>query len=359
MISLRYKELNPSHLREIQSKTSSNELSEALVFIIDWLEGQKAFDQKSSGTTGVPKTLQIARSLMQVSAEQTLSHLGLRKGGTALLCLSSKYIGAKMVLVRALINQMDIILIEPSSNPLKEPALRRKEISLSSMVPLQVQKIIDTEGPEAFENFQNILIGGAGVNPALDRQLSKINTTRFFHTYGMTETVSHIALREVKGLDSKAYNLLPGNTIRLTHEQTLEVSGPVTQGKWISTNDVVNPISDTQFEYIGRIDNVINSGGIKVHPEELEASLHDSMQQLGYDEFIITSTPDDSLGEKIVLLIESSSTRKEDIILQHIEKNAVLTGHIKPRQVYFLPSFIRTENGKIRRSETTGLLTSP
>jgi O-succinylbenzoic acid--CoA ligase len=359
MILLEYKELSPSYMGQLLSETSSEEIKDALSFISDWLGGRESFDQKTSGSTGSPKNIQISRSLMETSARQTLNYLGLKRGGTAMLCISTKYIGGKMVLVRALVNKMNIILSEPSSNPMDNYDIKGQEISLCSMVPLQVQTVLKKEGQGAFQNISTILIGGATIRTLLEKDLSEIQSTRFFHTYGMTETVSHIALREIGKAPVNTYTVLPGNAIQLSPDQTLEVNGPVTDNRWITTNDIIEQISDSQFLYLGRLDNVINSGGIKVNPERLESKLSETLQSLGYNEFIRSSAQDSSLGEIIILLIEGEATSSEKTILKSIADYAGLEQHTKPRRVYFIPSFVRTENGKIRRKETSRLITSP
>lgn len=357
MIYLQHSELEPSYLAKLVTQEDSKELQSALQFIIEWIEGRERFIQMTSGSTGKPKEIQLDRELMLISARQTLSFLNLDEGGVSLLCLSVNYIAGKMLLVRALEHKMDLILAEPTSNPLA--SLKDQKITLCSMVPYQVRTIIDQEGSEAFSQLKNLLVGGGIVDRSLETELARITGCSIHHTYGMTETISHIAMRRLDKKTDKFFQLLPENDIRLSEDGTLQIKGPVTRNQWVNTHDIVKLNSSTQFEFLGRADNVINSGGVKIYPEQVEVQLYTILENLGYQEYMITGVDDKSLGSKVVLIIEGEANKSSQNIRKAIMENTFFPRYCTPKEIFFIPAFKKTKNGKIRRQATAALINAP
>lgn len=322
---------------------------EILSFIIDWKAGKNIFHLKSSGSTGIPKKISIHRDQMTLSAESTLEFLSISKGGTTLLCLDPSYIAGKMVIVRSIIGNMDLYAIDPKSNPLIEFELENK-IDLASFVPYQIIEILeDPYSLNKFRNIKNVLIGGASISLHLERQL-RSHENRIFHTFGMTETVSHIALRPLSGLEQSQYfSVIPGIRIDTDVRGCLTVEGEITGGKKLLTNDLVEILGEQDFKWKGRIDQVINTGGIKINLNLLELKVGKILESININnDFFIDHLDDEKLGDKIILILES---RYLDIDLDSIKQafKKQLNKFEIPRKIQLVREFARTETGKINR----------
>ncbi len=324
----------------------------ALEFINLWLTGQQQFEIKTSGSTGKPKVVSISRRQMVLSAQNTINALGINADDTALVAMDTKFIGGKMMIVRALEAGMDIVIKKPSANPFRDLP-DDLNVDFTALVPLQIQAAIDHD-PEKLNQTKYILIGGASLLPDLDVKIRKLKPA-VYQTFGMTETVSHIALRRLNGAHkSGLYTAFENVNLSLDKRGCLKVKSEITNNLEVISNDLVEIVNPKQFRWIGRVDNVINSGGIKIQIEELE-------QQLGalLDKnlrFFVFGIPDKKLGEKVVLLIES-----EPLLLDSHEKilmslNGVKSKYYRPREVLYLPRFIYSETGKIMRKESISVL---
>ena len=297
-----------------------------LELIQRWHSGQKQFTHYTSGSTGRPKKISISREKIEISAESTLSTIDPDgKIKKVLLCLNPSNIGGAMVVYRALIYDHDITIVEPTSD--LKGVVNEEIFDLTSMVPMQFANLTKQET----NRFRNILIGGAPMPLKNIKYESNV-----YSTFGMTETVSHIALRK---LCDDFYTTTGDTIVDITEQNTLKIRGSITDNKWIVTNDVVEILSKTSFKWLGRADFVINSGGIKIHPEMIEAQLEKQITS----EFIATSLPDEKLGRKLILLINSDPQKLDFSILEKYHQ---------PKEVFFNQKIFKTSNNKIDRRKT-------
>jgi len=299
-------------------------------FLLDWFDSKSYIEMETSGTTGAPKTISVSKQAMVDSALATGDFFDLQPGNTALQCLPVKYVAGKMMLVRAMILGLDLEFVAPSSHP-----LHNNEINFDfvAMVPLQAQNSI-----AELKKVKKMIIGGAAVNKLLEKQLLKL-PIQGYETYGMTETITHIAARKI---GEKAFTVLPNVTISYDERNCLVIHAPRISPEVILTNDIVELVNENQFIFLGRMDNVINSGGIKLIPEQIEEKLASKISQ----QFFIASKPDNELGEKVVLVVEGDKQNFDDSTYEGLDK------YEKPKEVVFIPKFTQTASGKIMRKET-------
>ncbi len=318
------------------------EWEEALfVFLESWFDKSDTILAQTSGSTGVPKKLELKKEQMMASALLTNQFFDLQKDDTVLLCLSTNYIAGKMMIVRALVGQLHLIAIEPASYP-----IINKSVKFAAMVPMQVETLLNsTEGLEVMNYIDKLIIGGSATSALLEARLQNVSTS-CYATYGMTETVSHIALRKINGADSSnEYRALKGVRFKQDERDCLVIHAPHLQVEPFITNDIVILKNSMCFEWIGRFDNVINSGGVKLFPETIEKKISSFIAQ----RFYITSRKDEKLGEKVVLVIESepfTELKKQELDIQ-------LSSHLgrfeKPREIIFISRFEETSTGKVKR----------
>ncbi|WP_109830009.1 AMP-binding protein [Reichenbachiella versicolor] len=317
------------------------------MFIKEWIQGQELFTFHTSGSTGIPKPIQIKRSQITSSVKSTASALNLDNTKRILLCLNPDYIASIMMMARALILDIDILITKPSSDPLQHLS---KKVDFASFVPFQVYNMIKSGSITKVNKIENILIGGAPLDSSGYQVLASL-TCNAFLTYGMTETVSHIALMPIIGkYEDSQYYVLPEVEFGENNE-CLWVKGGMTDFQKVQTNDIVELTSNSTFKWLGRKDNVINSGGIKIHPEQLERFIKDEfkLQDIN-DEFYLTAKTDAQLGEALILVIESTDWRQDILeIISTPIKNQFSKYHI-PREVVFLSQFERTPSGKVKRA---------
>lgn len=326
---------------------------ETLDFLREWLEGKEEFLVKTSGSTGTPKSIHITRKQMEQSARATIKTLNLPEAGTALVCLHTRYVAGKMMIVRALINNMRILAIDPSSNPL-EKIPEHHHIDFTALVPLQLQTILHQGLSTRLSKINTILIGGAALDHSLRPQINLLKS-RVFATYGMTETITHVALQEIKTIEegnADYFVTLPGVTISADDRGCLVVAAPYLPEPVI-TNDIVEIYGQNKFRWLGRIDNIINTGGVKVIPEHIERTIGKIFRDLGITRrFFVAGQRDELLGERIVLFIEGSelSSESQNLLVQEI--HAHITTYEAPREIRYSPAFIYTETGKVNTKET-------
>ncbi len=318
-----------------------------LDFCKEWISGKADFVIKTSGSTGTPKSITLTREQMLISALSTGKALDCRAGTRALLALNPEYIAGMMMLVRTMVLDWDLYVTAPAANPFRD--LSQNELDFASLVPLQVSAALE-ESPEALEQCRTIIIGGAPISPGLELKLRKLKN-KIYATFGMTETVTHIALRRVNGPDpSPEFRVLDGVQISLDDRGCLVVSGPVTGGLPVVTNDLVTLTGPDTFSWQGRIDRVINSGGVKVHPEAVEQQLFEAAPEL--PELFVTGEPDETLGHKVVLVVEG--TRTEPLEQAIHKAMTTLPPYHRPRTVYFVEKFKRSPTGKVLREGSWG-----
>lgn len=290
----------------------------------------------TSGSTGAPKTIQLKKEFAIASAQKTLDFFHLNKDSNALLCLSPDTIAGKMMIVRAIQGNLNLVIGEVSSHPLKNCDER---IDFAAMVPLQLENSIDHD-LEKTHRIKTIIVGGGPVSPALGKKI-KDHQLNVYHTFGMTETISHIALRKIEE-GNRTYEALK-NVSFTSEDNQLIIHAPDIGIDNLKTNDLVELIDDHHFIWLGRADFVINSGGIKLHPEQIENKLSD----LIHEPFFSTGLPDVKLGEKHVICINTSDNKLTKKILKNY-----LSGVEVPKELYLFDSFAYTKSGKINRVET-------
>lgn len=309
---------------------------EAIDFLHQWFQDSPYLEVQTSGSTGSPKVLSIEKKYMIASASMTCDFLGLSAKDTALLCMPLRYIGAKMMLVRALVTNMNILLQTPSRYPLTHIA---KQPDFIAMVPLQVMaSLAHAEEKEKLKNTRELIIGGASIDPSLEKELKDF-PHNVWSTYGMTETLSHIALRKINGEASPYYQTLDPIKISTTEEKCLVIHAPHLGHERLETNDIVELKDEKSFRILGRKDLVVNSGGIKIQIEQVEQILKEHIEL----PFAISSQKDTELGEKLIFVSEKPIPNIEDIC-----KN-VLPKHHKPKLYLQITEIPRTESGKIAR----------
>jgi acyl-CoA synthetase (AMP-forming)/AMP-acid ligase II len=335
--------LFPSPIKTKSPKTTSEK--QLYHFMREWENDLPSIVAHTSGTTGTPKEIRIEKAKMLHSALMTLGFLKIQPNDTALLCLSCEHIAGKMMVIRSITGLLNLLPVEPSANPLKNVA-DDQEIHFAAFVPLQVKEILRHPGSvRKLAKIKNVLIGGAPLPPELRTKLAKFKNN-IYETYGMTETISHIALRKLSGSKQGNYfETLPGIHVSKDKRNCLLIHVPSLSAETIVTNDVVELKDRHHFKWLGRFDNMVNSGGIKLIPELLEAKIKSLIPQ----RFFFAGIPDGRLGEKLVLAIEGDPLSKK--MLLQLKRRLVL--HLKkyelPKEILFLPQFSESSAGKIIR----------
>ena len=327
---------------------------EVFDFCEQWKLGKNEFLFHTSGSTGKPKPIYLSRLSMIESAKMTKHWLNLHEGDNVLLCLPVEYIAGAMMLVRALVLKLNLVIIEPSQNPL-EGITNPVNIHLASFVTTQWSTILQSSRNlfSIFSEVKGILIGGSELTPSLELQTRDIHLP-IFQTYGMTETSSHIAFRPVSR-EANFYQCFPQVKIRINHESCLCINSPSTLNQWVETNDVAELVNDKQFRIVGRKDFIINSGGRKINPERIEKYCLAFFTLNSYlFKIFAWGLKDDFYGQKLVLFIES----KEEIyfklqLVDYLKSN--LESWEVPKQIIVLPEFLYTKSGKIDRPNTLTL----
>lgn len=300
-------------------------------FLLEWLDEDLFIEVQTSGTTGKPKLIRLEKLAMIQSALATGDYFDLEPGNTALLSLSAKYIAGKMMLVRAMILGLELDIATVDSKPL---AHNDKEYDFAAMVPLQVENSL-----KKLKNIKKLIIGGASLSKNLIQQLKKLKVNAF-ETYGMTETITHVAVRKI---GEETFKTLPNIKVSIDNRECLVIKAPKIMKEKVVTNDIVTLVSEHEFKWLGRYDNVINSGGVKLFPEQIE----DKLQDLIMDRFFIASESDQVLGQKLILVVESEEKKEIDkAIFTSLDKFE------KPKTIYFVDKFIETKTGKVNRLKT-------
>ena len=317
-------------------------------FLAQWNDTSDVIDVHTSGSTGKPKRLLVEKRRMVNSARITCDFLGLKEGDTALLCMPLDYIAGKMVVVRSLVSHLHLISVMPSSHPLKDVT---QPIDFAAMVPLQVYSSLQEPAErERLMSIRHLIIGGGAIDDSLESQLQQFPNA-VWSTYGMTETLSHIALRRISGENSSLwYSPLDGVDVSLSSDSCLEIYAPQVNPEKLHTNDIAElrtlPDGSKEFRILGRKDNVIDSGGIKIQAEEVERLLRPHLS-CG---FMITKVSDARLGEAVTLLVESDDVDNILAVCKH-----VLPRHWVPRHIFPESHIPITETGKPARAAAEAL----
>ncbi len=365
------KKISISELSQTVLCSSYNQL--AINFCMEWQSNKNDFVVHTSGSTGIPKPISLTRKQMQNSVLATAEALNLKQNERFLVCLNTEYIAGKMMLVRGMELGAEMIIVPPKRNPL-EDFDEKMWFDFAAFVPMQLQTILD-ETPEKvaiLRQMKAIIIGGAAVSYSLLKKIratKALNRVPIYSTYGMSETVTHIALKRLnskgngKGKKeiSENYKTLPNVKIRTDERGCLVISAPHTLGKEIITNDLVEIKNDTkngiEFEWLGRADFVINTGGVKVFPEKIESFIERAFYELALQRrFFVSSMADEMLGEKVILLIEGLpfSKKFENDLLANLKTN--LPAYHTPKQIFYLSEFLLTQTDKVDRRKCVELV---
>ena len=313
-------------------------------FLLDWLNDKDYVEAKTSGSTGPPKLIRLKKKHMINSALATGKFFELPAGTTALLCLPSDFIAGKMMLVRAMVLGWQLDIVPPKANPLDQLF---KIYDFCAMTPFQLDNSLGR-----LHLVKKLIVGGGSVSSNQKRLVQGLRT-EVFETYGMTETITHVAARRVNARKEKEnpvpFSSLPHVSFSTDERGCLVIDAPSISDEVVVTNDVVELLSHKRFVWKGRIDNVINSGGIKLYPEEIEAKLEKIIAQ----RFFITSLPDDSLGEKVILMVECPFSEEAlGNLEREIREQRLLEKYEVPKKIYFIGKFEETPSGKVHRGNT-------
>ena len=320
---------------------------ELFLFLEEWFDDRSYVLGHTSGSTGAPKEIQLSKADMRASARTTNAFFAIDRESVLLLCLSVSYIAGKMMVVRALEAGAELLTVKVSSHPLRITGQEEyvdRRIDLAAMVPMQVEESMKSESEkQRFGYIRHLIIGGAPVSVALEERLKKI-PTQCYATYGMTETVSHIALKKLNS--DPAYFGLGEVGFEQDERGCLIINAPHLQARRFVTNDMVRLHGNKRFEWLGRFDYVINSGGIKLFPELIEQKLVRSIP----GRFFITSRPDEVLGESVLLALEGAHWDFVSLQLL-LQKIRPLLGRFElPKAFVVSPFFRETTSGKVVRT---------
>ena len=316
-------------------------------FLEEWNNPSPYVHVQTSGSTGAPKPMLVEKQRMLNSARITCDFLGLREGDTALLCMSLDYIAGKMMVVRSIERGLKLISVEPSGHPL---ATVHSPLSFAAMVPMQVYNTLQVaEECERLKQIRHLIIGGGAIDDALAAAL-KTFPNHVWSTYGMTETLSHIALRRLNGPEaSEWYTPFPSVKVSLNEDSCLVIDAPLVCPSRLVTNDIAELSSGTvpnmKFRILGRKDNVICSGGIKIQIETVERQLRPHLQA----PFLITKRPDAKFGEVVVLLTEGTVPEAKEVCLR------ILPKYHQPRVYLHVDQIPLTATGKPARQQAEQL----
>lgn len=321
-------------------------------FLSEWNNDSDRVLVHTSGSTGKPKPMMVEKKRMLNSARITCDFLGLKPGDSALLCMSLDYIAGKMVVVRSIERHLHLISVSPSGHPLKNIDMKdvngkdvNGEITFAAMVPMQVYNTLQVpEERERLTHIRHLIIGGGAIDASLEKELQALpGNIAIWSTYGMTETLSHIALRRINGAEaSEWYQPFDSVKISQTDEGCLVIDAPLVCAETLVTNDIVE-IEKLRFRIKGRKDNVICSGGIKIQIEEVEEFLKPHLEK----PFMLAKKKDEKFGEIAVLLTEDEDLKKVEATIRRL-----LSDHKYwiPREFRYVDHLPLTETGKPKRS---------
>ena len=313
-------------------------------FLAQWNDASPTMEVRTSGSTGTPKLIYIEKERMRASARMTCDFLGIKPADTALLCMPLDYIAGKMMVVRALERNMKLLSVEPSGHPLADSTLSDLNegiVHLAAMVPLQVWNTLRVpEERERLHHIKHLIIGGGAIPQELEQELRTI-PINVWSSYGMTETLSHIALRRIS---EDYYSPLPGISLSQDQDDCLIINAPALCAQTLYTNDIVRFHGKDHFQIIGRRDNTICSGGIKIQIEQVEAWLH----SIGMDNIMITYREDKALGQALVYL--TTDEINTDMLRKSVPTDTPNSKFWLPRHIVKVPTLPLTPTGKPDRA---------
>ncbi len=313
-------------------------------FLTEWRSSEPTLTVRTSGSTGAPKLMRVEKSRMRASALMTCDFLGLREGDSALLCMPLDYIAGKMVVVRSEVRRLRLIAVRPSAHPF---AGLDESPFFAAVTPMQVFETLKVEEErQLMMGVRQLIIGGGAVNRDMAAELKRFPNA-VWSTYGMTETLSHIALRRLSGDEvSEWYTPFDGVELSADNRGCLVIEAPAVCSERLVTNDIVEFEADgRRFKVCGRADNVICSGGIKIQAEEMERMLEKYIKQ----PYVVAWEPDEKLGQAVTLVIEAEDGTIDTAALDAI-CHKILPKHWAPRSIRTMTSIPRTATGKLKRN---------
>jgi O-succinylbenzoic acid--CoA ligase len=322
------------------------------LFIDEWLGDEPLMEIQTSGSTSAPKRLKVEKQAMVASARATAQYFQLQGGDAVLLCLPLNFIAGKMMIVRAFVSGLNLHIVEPCANPLEH--LDNKHFRFAAMVPLQLESILQQGNlaTKKLEQIDILLLGGSSISNTLCEKISRL-ANPVYAGYGMTETLTHIAVRRLNGENTNwnggGYEPLPGVSISRNSDSCLVADVEHLNIRNLATNDIIELHRDGRFDIIGRLDNVINTGAIKVFPEQVEKKLEALFKNT---RFFIFGEEDARLQHKVALMIEGETPPPDQQEILANKMANILQTYEKPRAIYFLNKFTETESGKLQRSAT-------
>ncbi len=330
---------------------------ETLTIARNWLDGQPNFSLKTSGSSGSPKTLTFSREQIGQSVEQTTKAFDLKPGDQLLNPLSPGYVAGFMMLMRGLILETPVFLVEPSRKPFPEDLLNQK-FALSAFVPLQIKKLLENGYQPQLNDMKAIIIGGGPMNQQLENEVSQLSAATY-HTYGMTETLTHVAIRQIAPTQERGYKALPGNEFEQGSNEELIIHTPLSANP-ITTNDRVQLKDRYHFSWLGRLDRVVNSGAYKIQLEPTEAEIAKALKEEWgtIPEFFLTAIPDKELGQKLLLILKTEKPLSPNAkqALNKVFRN-YLPAYEIPKATFDLREFAYTHTGKVDQYATLNSIT--
>ncbi|MDR1859563.1 MAG: AMP-binding protein [Bacteroidales bacterium] len=311
---------------------------EFLDFVKEWYCPADSIAVQTSGSTGAPKQLLLKKSFVAASAMRTLVRFGLSPGARVLQCLPCRYIAGKLMVVRALLGGLNLVPVPPDTD---FRALCGHPFRFAAMTPNQAATAADSGFTDTLEM---LLLGGSAIPPPLEHRLQSVNTACYVG-YAMTETATHVAIRPVNGPEAtQNYRCMDGVSVSRADNGCLTVHLQGLPDGAIKTSDIAEVIDSQTFRIVGRADNVVISGGIKYHPEQLEARISEIMPF----PFFICGTPHDTLGQQLVLVAEAPETPENETLVRQLCASR-LSRYERPKQIRFVHRLPRTDTGKVLR----------
>ena len=318
-------------------------------FILEWLSDQDYIVAKTSGSTGVPKNIKLKKRWLEYSATQTCKFFNLNQQSTALLCLPAAYIAGRMMIVRAFVSGMNLITVEPLGNPFLSHSPNHT-FDFAAITPFQLHQSLDSLDNNPC--VKSIIVGGGEINAELEAKIQNLPIS-IYATYGMTETSSHIALRKVNGSERKDFYTIIGDTrINLDKRGCLTIENSKLFDGELVTNDIVELLNSSDFRWLGRFDNIINSGGIKICPEAIEQAI----SMLNSSAMLISSIPDEKLGEVVVLVVETEMLTDEGKSKLLAQIKNLVHQYSVPKHIFTVSKLPKTPTGKIDRVALRAML---
>jgi O-succinylbenzoic acid--CoA ligase len=336
--------------QQLQEGYGISHIEDILEFVVEWSNRKEWIEARTSGSTGRPKNFKIKKEQILASAKRTLHFLELKKDDGALLCIPNRFIGGKMMIARSIIGELNLYIADNEAIPSIPEGV---DLDFAAVVPYQMHAIMqDADATEKWKKVKKIIIGGGQVDPRLETEL-KTWPNEIYESFGMTETISHIALRRISGVKDKVpFQALEGITLSKDERDCLVIHSELLPENPLITNDIVELENETSFRWMGRADNLINSGGVKIIPETIEKLIKPFMNT----KFFFAGVPDEKLGEKLVLVVEGQPMNEGDEAELLTDIKTDLHKYEIPKQIVYLDAFVETENGKINRKKTAKLI---